>query len=394
MWSGPEEGNFERVLRRYEALHPGVRLRNLGAVNDDTKTIRSLVAGVPPDLFTLADPSYLGPLARNRAIRPLDELFRQAGLREESFVPASLKLCRYQDRLYGLPYLIDDNALFWNKSAFAEAGLDPEQPPRTLEELEETAVRLTKRDSNGRITRLGLRPPSDLYLILHLFGGELVAPETGRITADHPGNIAGVAWYKNLVDRQGGIEAVSAFSSGFGRDQGASNPFYVDKVAMMLNGEWNPYWVSRYAPFLQYGVAPVPPPAAHPERANSTWLGGNVFCIPTDHRRPEAAWEFLAWTQTLEAQILFAYAMNNVPNQRAALTAPKLRAGPPFRKKYAIFLDLADSPNAGYFPALPVTNLYMNQLNTAIERVLYGDRTPEQALREVRERVQTELDRA
>ena len=70
MWSGQEERNFERVLRLYEREHPGIRIRNLGAVSDDTKTIRALVAGAPPDFFTLANPAYLGALAHNHAIRP------------------------------------------------------------------------------------------------------------------------------------------------------------------------------------------------------------------------------------------------------------------------------------------------------------------------------------
>src|SRR5215831_8427056 len=56
MWSGQEEKNFQRVLRRYEQEHPGITFHNLGAVSDDTKTVRALVAGVPPDFFTLADP--------------------------------------------------------------------------------------------------------------------------------------------------------------------------------------------------------------------------------------------------------------------------------------------------------------------------------------------------
>ena len=392
MWSGQEEQNFQRVLDRYEAEHPGIHIHNLGAVSDDTKTIRALVAGVPPDFFTLSDPSNLGPLARSNALRPLDTLFQQSGLREADFVPASLALCRYQNRLYGMPFLIDDSALLWDKQAFREAGLDPDRPPRTLEELADDAVKLTKRDADGKIVRLGLRPPGDLYHIIALFGGRLIDPATGHITADDPHNVAALTWYKGLVDREGGINAVNEFASGFGRDQGTSNPFYVGKVAMMFNGEWNPYWVARYAPQLSYDVAPAPPPAARPDRARTTWLGGNVFCIPVESKHPKEAWDFMVWMQCREAQVMFAHDMNNVPNMRTVLHDPQLRTGPPFRKRYAVFLDLADSPNAGYFPALPVASRYINEMSTAIDRVLFGEKMPAQALAEVRARVQKELD--
>jgi len=182
MWSGPEEQNFLKVLRRYEELHPGIEIENLGAVNDDTKTIRAIVAGVPPDLFTLADQLYLGPLAANHAIIEMDPMFKESGMKEEDFVPASLSLCRFKGRQYAMPFLIDDNALLWNKQAFRAAGLNPEKPPATLEELEEFAVRLTKRDADGNLTQIGFAPVDDTELVYKLFGGKLYDPRTNRVT--------------------------------------------------------------------------------------------------------------------------------------------------------------------------------------------------------------------
>jgi multiple sugar transport system substrate-binding protein len=393
MWSGQEERNWLAVLQAYQKRKPDFRFRNLGGVRDDTKTIRALVAGSPPDLFTLADAGFLSPMAHNRAILPLDDLFHAAGLREADFVAGALNLCRYRGKLYGIPYLIDNSALLWDKKAFREVGLDPEQPPRTLEELAEFAAKLTKINADGSLSRIGLRPPDDAYLLMTLFGGSLADPQSERITADHPGNIAALEWYRSTMDKQGGMEKVRAFASGFGQLQGASNPFYVGKVAMIINGEWNPYWLSRYAPHVEYGVAPIPPPAAHPENRGMTWIGGNVFCIPAETKHKDAVWEFLTWTQSREAQILFARAMNNVPNQKAVLHAPELREGAPFRKKYSVFLDLAEQGKSAYFPPLPVSNLYMNQMNNAIDEILLGMKPTAQALREVRERVQQEMER-
>ncbi len=394
MWSGQEERNWLKVLDAYRKHKPNLKFRNLGAVRDDSKTVRALVAGVPPDLFTIADAAFLGPLARNKAILPLDDLFHNAGLREQDFVAGSLEICRYDGKLYGMPYLIDNAALLWDKKAFREVGLDPDQPPRTLEELTEYAVKLTKTDASGNMTRIGMRPLPDIYLLFAQRNGTLADPKTGRITTDHPGNIAAMKWYLDLTNKQGGTEKIRAFTSSFGQEQGISNPFYVGKVAMMVNGEWNPYWLSRYAPQVEYGVAPLPPPADHPENAGMTWIGGNIFCIPAEGGRyQKEVWDFLVWTQTREAQILFAHDMNNVPNQKSVLHAPELREGAPFRKKYGVYLDMAETGKAGYFPPLSVSNLYASQMSNAGDEILFGQKTPEQALREVRERVQKESDR-
>jgi multiple sugar transport system substrate-binding protein len=400
MWTGGEEENFKRVLARYHALHPNVILENLGAVRDDTKTVRAIVAGVPPDLFTLADSLYLGPLAANGAVYALDDWFRGAGLREKDFVEASLYQCRYRGRLFAMPYLIDAQALLWNKKAFRRAGLDPEKPPGTLEELERYAVALTKHDSAGNMTQLGLAPVNhktfsagDIYLFFKLFGGRLYDPAANRLTADDPANIAALKWYAGLVNSMGGGRQVNAFAAGFGQAQGGNNPFFMGKAAMMINGEWTPYWAHRYAPGLEYGVAPIPPPANKPERARTTWFGGNMFCIPKGSRHPKEAWELLVWMQSDEAQILFAEAMNNVPNRISALRSKELRQGAPYKPLFAKFLDLADSPNGGAFPAVPVANLYANEIVNALDLVLDGQKSPESALRDVRERVQKELSR-
>jgi multiple sugar transport system substrate-binding protein len=323
----------------------------------------------------------------------MDDWFRASGLREKDFVPASLSLCRVNGGLYAMPFLIDDSALLWNKNTFRQAGLNPERPPQTLEEFEQYVKKLTKKDASGRLTQLGLLPPDDIYVINRLFGGSLYDPKTGQITPDSPENVEALGWYTKFIGSMGPWEEVNAFKSGFGNNQSANNPFYTGQIAMMISGEWNPYWVKRYAPQVEYGVAPLPHPESHPERARTTWLGGNMFCIPRGSAHPKEAWDFLVWAQTDEAQVLFARLRNGVPNRRSVLNDPVLRTGEPYKVKYGVFLDLADGPNAGAFPNLPVANLYNSELLTARDLALSGEKTPALALRDVRIRVQRELDR-
>jgi multiple sugar transport system substrate-binding protein len=136
MWGGDEAKVFQNVLDVYNRTHPGVEITNLSSVTD-VKTVRALVAGAPPDFFTIADPAYLGTLAANDAVLPLDDQFQAAGLKQEDFTAGSLSQCRYRGKLYAMPYLVDCIALLYNKKVFREVGLDQENPPQTNEELEE-----------------------------------------------------------------------------------------------------------------------------------------------------------------------------------------------------------------------------------------------------------------
>ena len=358
-------------------------------MQNDTKTIRAITAGVPPDAFFLWNPNYLGPLAANGAIECLDGRFRKSGLKEQDFVPASLGMCRCRGRLYAMPLLLDDNALFWNKDAFREVGLDPERPPRTLEELANYAVRLTKRDARGRILRLGLQPPQP-QIVCSAFGGRFIDESTGRITANCQGNIDGFRWLERLYNRLGGHIEVNTFTAGFGQGQGPQHPFFVGKVAMMVSGEWIPSWVERYAPKLDYGIAPFPYPRNRPQLAGTTWLGGNPICIPTGAEHPDEAWMFIKWLQTPEVQEAFAEAINNVPNIRSVLASPKLTTGSRAKVNFGKMLAIAGSTNARYLPPHPAASAYQYELTAAFDAVMFGRKTPERALADLQSRIEDE----
>lgn len=395
MWGGDEEKVFQGVVDHYNRKQNRVYLQNLGAV-EDQKIVRSIVAGSPPDFFTLRDPAYLAPLAANQALVPLDDWFHEAGMREADFIPASLNQGRYNGKLYSLPYLLDAQALFWHPELFKQGGLHPNRPPETLEQMLEDAKQLTKQDRYGNIVQIGLRPP-ELIFIIAAFGGQFVDPQTGAITANHPVNLKAARYYRTLIMAMGGGEKVQSFTAGFGNEQGTNNPFFLGKVAMMLNGQWNPYWFQKYAPKVPYGVAPTPYPAREPRLKKPTWIGQNMFCIPRESKHPREAWGFFVWMQSEEAQVLFADTMHGIPNIRKVLQSRELRyprsPEEEWKRGYSKFLDLVDSPNATFFPTIPVATLYLNELATAQDFITSGNKTPEQALEDVQLRVSAEMRR-
>lgn len=388
-WTGAEAKSFQSLVDDFNREHPKIFVRNLGGVTDSTKVTRAITAGAPPDVFTVWNAADVGPLAHYGAIRDLSEEYRASGLKDSDFVPSALRICRYQGRLISLPILMDANALMWNKAAFREAGLDPDRPPQTLQELKDYATRLTKKDAKGNITQLGMLLPGTT-LLSWLSGGGFLDPKTGAITADTPQNIAAFQYYKDLVNAMGGRENVQAFGSGFGQGQGPNNPFFVGKVAMMISGEWIPSWIEKYAPKLEYGVAPIPYDVNHPERKGTTLIAVNQLAIPTDAKHPKEAWEFLRWLQRKDVQVRFAEALNNLPSTLAALHDPALTTGSPRKENFGKFCEIAQSPNARGFPVTPVSQLYQDELGRATEFVLYGTKTPEQALRDVQAKVEAQ----
>ncbi|HLV79368.1 MAG TPA: extracellular solute-binding protein, partial [Chthonomonadaceae bacterium] len=215
IWSAPtgeEERGFLHLCRRFEAEHPGVIVHNVGASNME-KLVRAIVAGAPPDLAYIYDTTAVGPLGANSAIRRLDADFARSGLRESDFLPGAIAQGRFKGHLYAMPVTRDSRALYWNRAIFREAGLDPDRPPRTLEETLTYAARLTRRRPDGTLQRIGMPMPGGPEVVFALFGGAAIDGRTYRITADRPENVAALRWLVRLADVQGGYRAISAFQA-------------------------------------------------------------------------------------------------------------------------------------------------------------------------------------
>ncbi len=118
-----------------------------------------------------------------------------------------------------------------------------------------------------------------------------------------------------------------ALSSGWA-DQymSADYPFYTGQMAMYVDGEWmtGPNFISAFKPEASYGVAPFPPPADHPERANTAVVQGTVAVIPAGAKNKEASAKLLAWMMSPEI-VAEEFCFNaNLPTSKKAAQDPVL----------------------------------------------------------------------
>ena len=91
-------------------------------------------------------------------IIPLDDFWEKTGLDESNYLEKCCGQIKSRWKLlYGVPMQYNLQYLYYNKDLFEEAGLDPEQPPTTMEELAEDAKKLTNPDKN----QYGIGFPTD-----------------------------------------------------------------------------------------------------------------------------------------------------------------------------------------------------------------------------------------
>lgn len=326
--SGEETKGLDAQIREFERRYPDISVRNMamGAGSMNAQKLMTSIAGhVPPDLVR-QDRFTIGDWASRDTFMPLDAQLSDPKLNAASdpwridpaeYYPACWAEAVYKGKVYAIPEGTDDRLLYWNKDAFRKAGLDPEKPPRTWEDLVTYTEKLTKRAPDGSFEQIGFIPVepkstnSWFYLYSWQNNGEFMSPDGRTCTLDNPNSREAMHWLVDFYQNISGAENVMSFASTFQpREQ---DPFITSKVAMKIDTNVAITNMARFGKDLDFGVAPAPVPAARLRGEGKfkgsepyiTWSGGYSFAIPVGSRHPEAAWLFIKWMNSLEGRRVF-----------------------------------------------------------------------------------------
>jgi multiple sugar transport system permease protein len=414
-----ETKGLDAQVAEFERRHPDidVSLLSMGAGGMDPQKLMTSIAGnVPPDVIN-QDRFTIGDWASRDTFTPLNDLLKTdpGPIRQEDYYNSCWQEAVYKGKVYAIPSGTDDRALYYNKKLFREAGLDPNKPPRTWEELERDAIKLTKKTPDGFYKSIGFIPNygnSWLYLYSWQNGGDFM-DSTGRIcTLANPRTEGALDYMVKVYDDLGGAEKVNAFQAGFQGD--ALDPFFIDKVAMKIDGNWVLNNIARYAPDLDFGVVPAPVPAARlagkpPFKGKPpyiTWSGGFSLAIPRGARHTKEAWEFIKWMNTPESWLIAdraqkAYNLSKgrpyVPDLsankkiNAAVFAELAPRNPKLRDGLKLFLDMM--PLARFRPVTFVGQRLWDEHARAFEQATRHKKSSHEALLDGQRVVQQELDK-
>ena len=385
-----DKQSIEEIVAEFNRTHPNIHVKVVlvpGAETEVTKLMTAVAAGTGPDVYYL-DRFTVAQRAWQGVLEPLEDYLVQLGVNvdelKKKFFDFAIKEATYKGKLYALPWDTDVRVLYYNKKLFEKAGLDPNKPPVTIDELDRYAEKLTIKKGD-RYVQLGFVPWAGQgwhYTWGWAFGGKFYDENTQRFCfADDPKIIASFKWQKSYADKYG-IKNIDAFFSMFA---GGMNPFLAGKLAMVVDGNWFLAQIRKFAPKgFEYGIAPIPYPIYG--EAGSTWAGGWSLVIPKGAKHPKEAAEFILYMAT-KGQIKYALDTAHLPTYKDAL--PELIKKDP---EQAVFAKLL--PKAHCRPVVPVGAFLWDKLTEARDYVLHGKKTVEQALRDAQEEAQAELDKA
>ncbi len=227
--------------------------------------------------------------------------------------------------VWGLPQVTDAPALAYNKALFEQAGLDPENPPQTMEELD-AAIRAIAALGTAEEPIYGMATLWAEYAFqafMWAYGGDLItANEDGTYTIgiNSPGTIEALELVKGWLD-----EGVMGPGYDPANQYGNSiTAFKEGRAGIHIIGPWATNDMLSGEAFTDpenLGIAAIP---AGPDGLQGSPVGGHEYSIYAGSPYPNEALAFVRCLNSVENQVLLATDLNLVPTLAAAYDDPSL----------------------------------------------------------------------
>ena len=264
------------IVADFEAANPDIDVNAIYAGNYNDARVKALAAlqsGDPAQLSVMFSID-VHELIDLDAIVPFDDVVTSQEEKDwlGSFYPALMENGKVGGKTYGVPFQRSTIVMYYNKDMFREAGLDPEKPPTSWEELAEVGTALTRKNADGNVDQWGAMIPSTGYAYW-MFGA--LTKQQGQVLMNQEGN-------ETYFNDPKVIDALN-----FWRDLGTKHAvmpegtiewgtlrqnFLEQKTAIMWHSTGNLTTVKNKATF-DFGVAMLPAGS----EAGSPTGGGNFY---------------------------------------------------------------------------------------------------------------------
>lgn len=394
-WMTDRDAVFQVLAEQYaQATGQRVRFELYAPSELYTQKVRGAIqTNTLPDIFgVLGETRDLASFVNAGHVLNLSEAMRaDDGAWERALFPKALAASQFAagnshsvaPGVYGVPIDVMTIQLLYNKALFRKAGLDPERPPQTWDELLRAARQLKAAKIPVLVSGFGetwlLDSLASDYAWNLLGERQVLRTYRGEVPYTDDGWIQVLDLFRQMRDEgmihEGAITMVN---------KRAEQIFAMNGAAFAFNGSWAVNVYHGMNPDLEYGV--MMPPAATDAHPMVVWGGaGSSFVINARSPHASAAVAFLRWLTDEPQQRLLVEETRNLPSNRRVLAdiTPALRA-------FAQAMDHAIHPNT-----LPTQEFSMvtEMFDRGLQSILIGEKTPQQVAAEVQQVKEREIAR-
>ena len=292
------EAAVRSLVEAWNASHePEIEVTIVPADQFVTKLATSIAGGASPDIVAI-DLIYTPAFMQADQLTDVTELAQDLAYFEQ-LSPAHVNLGTNSDGgIYALPFTAEGSILLYNKDLFREAGLDPDAPPTTWDDIYEAAQAISALgDDTHGFYFAGACAGCNAFTFMPLIwasGGDFLSEDYSEPTLSNEAVKDALGFYQTLwadglvpesarVDN--GTDFLNAFTSG--------------KIGMAGSGAFSISVLKNDFPDLDFGITFLP----GRDGGQSSFAGGDNIAIPKGSENVEAAFEFIAWTLSEEVQL-------------------------------------------------------------------------------------------
>lgn len=247
---------FNRTLEDFKTAYP-----NITVEPEETKweadTFQALLAGGTMPTVLSVPFTEIGSLIERQQVAPIGDFLADSDVLDQLNPTVMDVVTDDSGEVWGVPTAAYTMGLLYNRALFEEAGLDPDSPPTTWDEVRDAAIAITENTDAQGFQTMTLDNTGGWILTTtsYAFGSTLQSDDGTTATIDNPATAEVLEMYRQLRwdDEVMGSnfllnydDAVNAFASG--------------QVGMFVQGadNYTNMVVNRGMPAEDFGVAPLP----------------------------------------------------------------------------------------------------------------------------------------
>ncbi len=402
VWGMPFENALytDVYIPEFERQNPGIKVRFHHFEDYPNRVLLSHAGDIAPDVIREGYETGMAWTRRGLNL-PLDKYIDGPdGIDRRDFIPMLWDGLEHKGETYGVPQDINVLGLFYNKALFDKAGMAYPTADWTWDDLKRAVDKLTiDKDGDGRPEQKGLDMAWGAGMFrpfLYQAGGRFW--DGDKAVFDSPEGAEALRYYRSLM------KAYSLTRSNQGRGGlGPDKFFQTGNVAMYIDGSWMTPSISKGAPDLRFGVAPLP----RGKQVLSV-SGSCVWGIDKNSKHPDEAWKLLKFLSSEWALKKYWQTLWVAPPSRwSALRSrefgqikgiegqiPGVTTAGEFKDKCAWLPDVLERKATTLEYASPYTDRMMAHLGKAVDEVLIDNRDPMAALRDAAKATNKEIEDA
>src|SRR5438093_5704298 len=311
----------------------------------ELKVQAAFAAGAPPDAFQASD-DWLPIFAAKGFSAPLDDLIKRDKWDKNTIFSSALETMSWQGKYWGIMQHPDIVFMWYATGLMEENGLNTKSLPTNWTQLDELALKLTKRqgDSFDFVGFVPYTGPSWQIGFTQANGAKLVSDDDRKAQLDSAEVLEALEWGKSHVKRLGGMEVIDKWrvtvppgdSQAPGTATSGADSFAQKKMGAINGGNWFADNIRRANKRLQqtlkFGVAPIPSgPHGAKDPSKNIYAGGILISAQKAGKNLDLAWDFFKYVASKDGGL-------NVQRNTSDVCANKEAARDP---------SIIDSPDTG-----------------------------------------------